>query len=154
MIGAFLVVLDYLWGTAQVLGVQYILDYGLGPSLQVFVAAFVIWGVGLIVFALPLWRLLHRLRWRHWLVAAVIGAAMTFVVDFGIETNFFGLILPSPNSNFSAGDAGGLTIADSRLTPHGWSVGFQDALLLSAAGVVVAQVIWRIAYRRVDNLPD
>jgi hypothetical protein len=150
--GAFLNALYYLWGTAQILGVQYVLDYGLPSSSGVLIVALVVWAVGLIVFGLPIWWLFHKLRLRHWLVAAVMGAATTFVVDFAIETGSLKLVGLLSNGTYSAGDAGGPTIIDSRLTPHGWWVSFQDALMLSAGGILVALVIWRIAYRRVDNL--
>ena len=104
----------------QNLGIQYVLDYGLQPSTIVFAVAFVVWGVGLIVFGLPLWWLFHKLRLRHWLVAAVVGAAMTFLVDFGIETRLFEFIPPPANSTYSASDSGGPTVVANRLTPHGW----------------------------------
>lgn len=148
--GAFLIALWHLCGTAQVLGIQYVLDYGLRPSSTVFVVAFIVWAVGLIVFGLPLWWLLHRLGLRKWLVAAVVGATMTFLVDFGIETRAFELIPPPSNSTYFAGDAGGSTIINNRLTPHGWWAAFCGALMLSAGGILVALVIWRIAYRRSD----
>jgi hypothetical protein len=148
--GAFLIALSFLWGTAQVSGVQYVLHYGLRPSSTVFVVAFIVWAVGLVVFGLPLWWLLHRLGLRKWLVAAVIGATLTFLVDFGIGTRAFELIPPPSNSTYSAGDSGGSTIIDNRLTPHGWWVAFRGALMLSVGGILVALVIWRIAYRRSD----
>lgn len=151
--GALLIALWYLWGTAQNLGTQYILDYGLRPSSTVFTVALVVWAVGLTVFGLPLWWLLHKLRLRHWLVAAVVGATVTFLVGFGIETRALELIPPPSNSTYSAGDAGGPTIIDNTLTPHGWWAAFRGSLMLSAGGILVALAIWRVAYRRVGDVP-
>jgi hypothetical protein len=146
--GAIFIALSYLWGTAQSLGIRYVLVYGLGWSIVVFMVAFVVWGIGLILFGLPLWLLFHKLRLRHWLVAAIVGAAMTFTVGFGIETRLFELIPPPTNSTYSESDSGGPTVVANRRTPHGWRVAARTALTLGAVGVVVALVIWRIAYRR------
>jgi hypothetical protein len=145
--GAVFIALSYLWSTGQGLGMQYVLYYGLPWSIVVFTVAFVVWGIGLIVFGLPLWLLFHKLRLRHWLVAAVVGAAMTFIVSFGIETRLFELIPPPTNSTYSESDSGGPTVVANRRTPHGWWVAARTALMLGAGGVVVALVIWRIAYR-------
>lgn len=150
--GALLVTLSYLISTAQNLGIQYILDYGLRPSLIVFTVAAVVWAAGLTVFGSPLWWVLHKLRLRHWLVAAVVGASVTLLVDFGLETRGFGLIPLTPsNATYSAGDAGGPTIINNILTAHGWWVAFQGALMLSVGGILVALAVWRVAYRSVDD---
>jgi hypothetical protein len=145
--GASLIALWWVWGTAQNLGVQYLLNYGALPTVFVFIVALVIWAIGLATFGLPLWWLLHKLGLRHWLVAVVAGAALTFLVDFGIETRLFELIPPLISSNFSASDSGGPTIIANQLTSHGWRVTFLAALQLSLGGALVALVIWRIAYR-------
>jgi hypothetical protein len=54
----------------------------------VFAISFIFWGVILIVFGLPLGLLLHKLRLRHWLVAVVVGGAMTFLVALAVATVF------------------------------------------------------------------
>jgi hypothetical protein len=87
-------------------------------------------------------------------MAAVVGATTTFLVDFGLETRFFELIPPPANSTYSASDSGGPTVIDNRRTPHGWWVALRGALMLSVGGILVALVIWRIAYRRVDGVPS
>jgi hypothetical protein len=132
----------------------HILDHGLQTILIVFTVALVVWGAGLVVFGLPLWWLLHKLALRHWLVAAVVGGAVTFLVSFGSATRAFQLIPPPSNSTYSAGDAGGPTIIDNRLTPHGWWAAFRGSLMLGAGGILVALIIWRTAYRRVDDAPE
>jgi hypothetical protein len=152
--GAILIALEYVWGTAQVSGIRYVLDHGLRTTFIVFTAALVVWGLGLSIVGIPIWWLFHTLRLRHWLAAVVVGAVMTFLVNFAIGTRLFELIPPPANSTYFASDSGGPTVIDSRLTPHGWWVNFQAALLLSAGGVVVALVIWRIAYRRASDVPE
>lgn len=153
IMGALLIALWYVWGTAQTLGIQYVLDYGLRPSSTVFMVALVVWASGLVIFGLPLWWLLHRFGLRNWLVPAAVGGAVTFLVNFAAATRLFELLPPPSNSSYSAGDAGGPTIIDNRLTPHGWWTTFEGSLVIGAGGILVALVIWRIAYRRVDNVP-
>jgi hypothetical protein len=154
--GAFVTAFVYFWGTVRVNGFQSTLDYGLGPSLLIFIYAFAVWAIGLIVFSLPFWWVLHKFQLRHWLVAAVLGAAVTFFVSLGIATRGFDLIPPS--SSYSASDVGGPTIVDGRLTPHGWWAAVQSTLMLSILGVFVVLVVWRVAYRKVGatrvNLKD
>ena len=62
------------------------------------------------------------------------------------------LIWPEPNSAFSAGDSGGPTIIDNKMTTHGWIELFMEAFAFSIAGGIAGVVVWRIAYvaRRQD----
>jgi len=152
--GALLVFLQYLWDAIQIHGLQYTLNYGWLTSIYVFIGALMVWAMGLTILGLPLWWLFHKFQLRHWLMAAAVGAAMTFFVGFAINTRFFELIPPPANSTYNASDSGGPTVIDNWRTPHGWWVAFQDALMLSAGGVLVALVIWRVAYRRVDGVPS
>jgi hypothetical protein len=61
------------------------------------------------------------------------------------------MIPPPSGSTFSAEDAGGPTVINNRLTPHGWRRAARSSLVLAAAGAFVALVVWRIAYRRVGS---
>jgi len=70
--------------------------------------------------------LLHKLRLRHWLVAVVVGGAITFLVVLALVALLSEFIPPQIN----------------------WWGASLNALILGAGGAVVALVMWRIAYRR------
>lgn len=138
----------FVWGTANNLGVEYIIRYGLIPTLTIFISSFVVWLAGLAVCGTPCWYVLHKRGLRSWYTAALLGVTLTFLVSFAIQTDLFQL-LPAPiNSNYSASDNGGPLIVNNRLTPHGWWETAYGSLINGVAGMVVALVIWRIAYRR------
>jgi hypothetical protein len=115
------------------------------------VIALVVWGVGLIAVGAPLWWLLHKLGFRHWLVAAATGTLLTFLAGFAILTRGFEMIPPPSGSALSAEDAGGPPVINNRLTPHGWRRAAQSSLMLAVAGALVALAVWRVAYRRVGS---
>jgi hypothetical protein len=107
--------------------VAFARDPGLAAILfpsrpPVFAILFALWGVILIAFGLPLGLLLHKLRLQHWLVAVVVGGAITFLVALA-------------------------PWAINR-PPIGWLAASRNALILAAEGAVAALVMWRIAYRR------
>lgn len=143
-VGASLIALWWIFGTAQSHGIQYLLHYGALPAVTVFFVALVVWAVGLVLFGVPLWWVMHVLGLRHWVVATLVGATLTFLVNLGIGTQLFGLI---PQAAYSASDSGGPTVVANQLTPHGWNMALIGALQLSTAGALVALVIWRVAYR-------
>jgi hypothetical protein len=115
-------ILMVLWFLSHVIGWGPI--FPLYPF--VFAVSFIFWGVILIVFGLPLGLLLHKLRLRHWLVAVVVGGAMTFLVVLALVALLSEFIPPHPIS--------------------WWGVS-RNASILGAGGTVVTLVMWRIAYR-------
>jgi hypothetical protein len=118
---AILTVLRSFWSALGNPGLQNVLDHNLRHPIF-FAILFVLWGVIVIVFGLPLGLLLHKLRLRHWLVAVVVGGAMTFLVD--------------------------LALWAINRPPIGWWATSRNALILAAEGAVAALVMWHIAYRR------
>jgi hypothetical protein len=100
---------------------------GWGPIFPTFAFAvsFIFWGVILVVLGLPLGLLLHKLRLRHWLVAVVVGGAMTFLVVLALVALLSEFIPPHPIS--------------------WWGV--SQCSILGAGGTVVTPVMWRIAYQ-------
>ena len=114
--------------------------------LSFFTFSAFVWAVGLVLVAPLPWFILHSNRMRGWQVAVALGAVLTFIVALGLTTGGFGLL------NFA-----GIGSADTTNTPswidapptlEAWMESIQAAALCSAAGVVVAFVIWRTAYRR------
>jgi hypothetical protein len=148
LVGATFVTFLYVWGMAGRFGFAYVVEYGFRPSVTVFLVAFIVWTLGLVLLALLPWRFLRDAGYRSWFFAAVLGASLSFVVNFALETRFFQLLPTPPNGTYNAGDAGGPTIIDYRLTPHGWFVAFRSSLIFALGGVLVALTIWRVAYRR------
>jgi hypothetical protein len=137
---AILMVLWGFWNAFGNRGLQDVLDHNLRDP-RFFAVLFVIWGVFFIVFGLPLWLFFHKLRLRHWLVAVVVGGAMTFLVVLALATRLFEFIPPIVSSPPS----GGPPIV---VNPINWWGASRNALIHGAGGAVVALVMWCIAYRR------
>jgi hypothetical protein len=135
-----LMVLRSFWSALGNPGLQNVLDHNLRHPFF-FAVFFVIWGVFLIIFGLPLGLLLHKLRLRHWLVAVVAGGAMTFLVFLGFVALLSEFILPIVTSPSSGGPS-------IFVNPVYWWGALRNALILGVEGAAVALVMWRIAYRR------
>jgi hypothetical protein len=90
------------------------------------VISFIFWGVILIVFGLPVGLLLHKLRLRHWLVAVVVGGAITCLVALTLVALLSEFIPPQID----------------------WWGASRNGLILGAGGALVALMMWHIAYRR------
>ena len=52
--GAALVALWWIFGTAQNLGIYYVLNYGGLTALITFVVALIVWAIGLTIFGIPI----------------------------------------------------------------------------------------------------
>lgn len=136
-------VLTSLW---SVWGWQGVLADAAPSALSVLVYAAAIWGAGLAVIATPPWAGLHLLGWREWWVAALLGAALTFLAVLTLMTGLYGLHMSG--ASFSAGDGGGRTWDNGALTAYGLVQAVKLAGACSAMGAIVGLVVWRIAYRR------
>lgn len=115
--------------------------------MLVFVGAFVVWLLGLLVLGCPVWRVLHRRNVRGWPSAVLIGVVLTFLASF-LLTLAPSLLIRSAGGSSFLGDSGGMIIVNTSLTPHGWVVYSEWSLLFSVMGALVGWVIWRVAYRR------
>lgn len=102
-------------------------------SILIFVVALVGWSLGLFLFGLPLWWLFHRNGWRGWRVAMLLGALTTFVIVVLLEIS--GGVFA-----VATGDSDG-----GHLTSLVW------AAVMALLGAIVALVIWRTAYRPVEQ---
>lgn len=107
----------------------------------IFIWAFVGWAVGLFALAAPVWWLLHRMNLRSLPVALVLGAIGPFLGHLGLEATGFRAMNSAMHDVFSG---------EPMMPEDAWS-SYRAALALSVGGVIVAAVIWRKAYRRVDQ---
>jgi hypothetical protein len=107
----------------------------------IFICAFAGWTVGLFALAAPAWWLLHRMNVRSLPAALGLGAIGAFLGHFGLEATGLSAINFAVHEIFSG---------DPMMQYDAWS-SYRAALALSVVGVIVAAVIWRIAYRRVDR---
>jgi uncharacterized membrane protein YiaA len=129
---------------AQV-GVIHTNHYLADKSREVFVYAFIIFLVGIVVFGLPVWRALHTTGRRAWFHAVIAGATVPFVVYLALSTGFF---TGHANGNWSYYGDGGKHWVDGVITMFGVRMAVQNAAQLGLMGALVGLVIWRVAYRR------
>ncbi|MGN6817945.1 MAG: hypothetical protein ACTHJR_04670 [Sphingomonas sp.] len=82
------------------------------------------------------WMLLHASGRRGPVSAALLGAAIGFVVFLGGQTWIYGLVeMPA---------------MDARTLLFRWASGIATSLVMAAMSAGIAVVMWRVAYRRVD----
>jgi len=82
------------------------------------------------------WMLLHASGRRGPVSAALLGAAIGFVVFLGGQTWIFGILeIPA---------------MDARTLLFRWASGIATSLVMAAMSAGIAVVMWRVAYRRVD----
>lgn len=117
-------------------------------SLPVLIAiALVMWSAGLVVFGAPLWWLLHRAKRCTWRIAAIVGAILPLLVYVGLRTV---TLLAWPESYGPAYLTGDPAIDAKLWAEARWSEVLVP-LFIAATGMTVALVIWRIAYRPLDE---
>ena len=151
--GGLAIAICYALGTAMSLGLLYLVRYGLAAATGIFVAAFLVWLLGLIAFGMVPWWVFHRIGFRNLVSAIVLGFAMTFLVDLAIASHIAGLLAPqlSSGAHEFVRDGAGAEEVDYILTPHGWRLAVQGAAELGLLGATVAAVIWKTAYKAVDR---
>ena len=108
--------------------------------------ALIVWIVGLALVGVPMWWFLHRKGLRSWWMAVLCGAIAASVAYFALS---LALTLPIEGSSFA--DSGGYSMIDGELTAYGWRSLILAAAEIGVCGAIVAAVIWRIAYRRVEQ---
>jgi hypothetical protein len=99
----------------------------------IFVVALTGWSLGLFLFGLPLWWLFHRNGWRGRRVAMLLGALTTFVIVLLLEMS------------------GGILAVTTGSSDAGHLVSLVWVSVMALLGAIVALVIWRIAYRPVED---
>ena len=129
---------------AVTFNLPYMLEVGRWDMFLVamtFIAAFMVWLLGLAVVGAPLWRLAERLGYRSFHHAITVGLTATFLTAV--------LLTCIMDSGMVSLREGGRTLVHlGRRTPFGLWVLARDCGLFALAGGLVAAVIWRVAYRR------
>jgi riboflavin transporter FmnP len=104
------------------------------------VAMIVVSEVLSLVIALPLYLGLQRVRNIGALECAVVGIAVTAILNLGS-------LLFSGGPGYSAGDGGGDTIVNGHVTAHGFVSALLGTAVQSVLGVAIALAFWFIAIR-------
>jgi hypothetical protein len=124
-------------------GIKKTLRLDLDEVPTMFALAMLVWAVGLVVFGAPAWWLLHRIRMRRWRVAAALGGVLTFLVYAGLRIINVWIRPESLGPAYLTGDPK----IDAILIEEAWWFEVLVPVSLPVIGVLVATVIWRIAYR-------
>jgi hypothetical protein len=131
-----------LWISVWLQGIKKTLRLDLDEVPTMFALAMLVWAVGLIVFGAPAWWLLHRIRMcRSW-VAAVLGGVLSLLVYAGLRITYVWIRPGSLGPAYLTGDPK----IDAILIEEAWWFEVLVPVSLPAIGVLVATVIWRIAY--------
>ncbi len=109
-------------------------------AVGAFLIILVVYGLGMLLFASPIWGALHLSGRRNWHHAVVTG----FLLPFGLVC----LIAFAPSgSSFSSYSEGGQQWIGGAITNFGIYVALRNAALLGAIGAVQGFLVWYLAYR-------
>ncbi len=108
----------------------------IGALAMAFVIGSVLTALAITALAAFPWMLLHAAGRRGPVSAALLGAAIGFVVFLGGQTWIYGLVeMPA---------------MDARTLLFRWASGIATALVMGTMSAGIAVVMWRVAYRRID----
>ena len=109
---------------------------GFGALAMALVVGSLLTALAITALAAFPWMLLHAAGRRGPVSAALLGAAIGFVVFLGGQTWIFGLMeIPA---------------MDARTLLFRWASGIATSLVMAAMSAGIAVVMWRVAYRRAD----
>jgi hypothetical protein len=109
---------------------------GVGTLAMALVMGALLTALAITALAAFPWMLLHAAGRRGPVSAALLGAAIGFVVFLGGQTWLFGIIeMPA---------------MDARTLLFRWASGIATSLVMAAMSAGIAVVMWRVAYRRAD----
>jgi hypothetical protein len=124
-------------------GVEKALRLNLDDVPTMFAIALPVWAVGLIIFGAPVWWLFHRVRLRHWRVAAAVGGVLPLAVYAGLRIAHEWIRPESLGPAYLTGDPK----IDAYLIEEAWWSEVLIPVSLPISGMLVAAAVWRIAYR-------
>lgn len=143
-IGAAFQVTDYAMQVYRTLGEEHFETYGMQKIQGMFILTSFLWLLGLLIIASPIWYMLHTRNKRSIIYALMLGFLCPFLFWLFMTTGFF---TGMKSGGFSAGDNIGKTWENGRITLHGLTSALRSALWFGVQGLVVASVIWHVAYR-------
>lgn len=109
---------------------------GVGTLAMALVMGALLTALAITALAAFPWMLLHAAGRRGPVSAALLGAAIGFLVFLGGQTWLFGIIeMPA---------------MDARTLLFRWASGIATSLVMAAMSAGIAVVMWRVAYRRVE----
>lgn len=117
------------------------------------IAAVIVYALGLLVLAAPIWALLHNRGHRSWRSAITLGGALGFTVTLLLYLWPTFPIRPE-GSSASFGGSAGMLVEDNVVTSLGWTtfLGYSSVYALVCA--LVGFLIWRLAYRTDPSFSD
>jgi hypothetical protein len=164
VVGAFLGSVLTLVGTMGPMAVERPEFFGLDAArwewivstiIIVSVGSFFLFSTGLLVVGAPAWWLIHRAGYRNWPHLLMLGVALSIAFSFALEA--LSSSLPTPDESYRLAQSEyllthGRASAVVKLQPEArvWSEMIVEAALTAIAGGLVALVVWRMAYRRVE----
>jgi hypothetical protein len=122
--GAIALILSVLSGQATPLG-----------AMAALVLGTIMTALGITALAIVPWTLLHVNGRRGPVTAAMLGAAIGFMLFLGGQTWGFGLFAMPP--------------MDARTLFFRWASAIATSVVIAALAAGIAVVMWRVAYRRV-----
>jgi hypothetical protein len=114
-----------------------------------FVLAALVYALGLLLLAAPLWAFLHKMGHRSWKAAGLLGAMLGFIVTLLFYISPTWPIRPE-GSRSSFGGSAGLLVEDNVVTLLGWATFLSYSAIHGVICALVGILIWRLAYRTVS----
>lgn len=135
----------YLIGLFEANGSAHFAEWWFSKGGRISLMAYPVWFGFIVVFGGPVWLLLHRLKFRHWLAASISGAVISSVGILAMATRMFS---GRAGSKWTYYGSGGQQWVDGVMTPFGWKMAFINAAEFGLIGSIVALAIWAVAYSR------
>jgi hypothetical protein len=134
------------WGTPDFMPVSW------GDAARQMLLTFVFIGVVFTFFLVtvggPFWVVFHRLGWRSWRAAMLLGGIASFTVSLLVIVAPIWMMALTPGSTYSAADGGIDSVVNNHITSHGWALYLTQSAYIAAAGALTGWLIWRVAYRK------
>jgi len=122
-------------GAIGVLLMLFAGTHDVGALLVVLLVGSLMTALSITALAAIPWALLHASGRRGPVAAAVLGAAIGFVLFLGGQTYGYGLFA--------------MPETDARTLLYRWASGFLTSLIMAAMAAGIAVVMWRVAYRKI-----
>ena len=147
-VGASLDAASYLFHVYDWRSSEHFAEFAVSRLQIAFVYSYFGLLVGISLFGLPVWTVLHKTGRRRWQHAAITGALVPFVIYLALATRLF---TGRASGHWSYFGEGGDQWIDGEMTRFGLMIAIKSASQIAFLGVFIGLVIWRVAYRRVEG---